>query len=121
MIDPEVQKELNVIKKNVSELSQKIDKITKANVKYIYSDILESIDKCQKYVDHYNMLKKFRDNSTDSYLTQLLDKLVNELNNIQALNQNVKVDLEKMSYQHYPSIPVLREYCIKKINENKER
>ena len=116
-MDAEIQKELDNIKESINNLSKKLDKVTQKKENNFYADILDSIDSCQKYIDHYNKIKKFRDRSNDLNLTNYLDKLINELNNPKALNSNLKIDLEKTSYQ---TVRQLREYCQLKINEIRE-
>lgn len=111
MIGKELKEKLDTIEKNIKGIEKKLDECKKAKIKNIYAEILDSVDCCQKYVDHYNNLKKFRNKSSDENLTRLLDALVNELYNPKALNSSVKVDLEKTTYK--PVIP-LRQYCIGK-------
>lgn len=111
MTDMELTKKLDTIEMSIKEIAKKMDDGKKAKLKNIYEEILDSVDSYQKYVDHYNNLKKFRNKSSDVILTQLLDALVNELYNPKALNSSVKIDLEKTTYK---LVIQLRQYCMEK-------
>lgn len=114
MIDEEIQQELNKIQETLKKLDDKLNNLATKKIQDFYATILNSIDKCQKFTDHYNMLKEFRNSTTDTILIQHINQLLAELNNPKALNSSVKIDLEKSSYK---TIPTLRAYCLSKIKK----